>query len=184
MEEIAGWEGVAGVEAAQVGAEEKGAGEGHAEHLMRVHGDGVGGVAAGELVGVRGGEDGRAAPGGVDVQPEVVVAADGGEGAERVVGAQDRGAGRGVEVEGGLASVLCRGDEGREGGGIHAAGLGVHGHGPHGRGAEAEHLGGLFDAVVAVGRGEEDELEAVGGVAVRLGVRVEGVAGDHDGGGV
>ena len=184
VEEVAGREGVAGVEAAQVGAEEEGAGEGDAHHLVRVHGDGVGEVAAGELGRVGGGEDGGAAPGGVDVQPEAVLPADGGEGADGVVGAEDGGAGRRVEVEGRLALLLRRGDEGGEGGGVHAAGLRVHGDGADGRGAEAEHLGGLFDAVVAVGGGEEDEFQIVRGVAVGFGVGVEGVAGDDYGRGV
>ena len=184
VEEVAGREGVAGVEAAQVGAEEEGAGEGDAHHLVRVHGDGVGEVAAGELGRVGGGEGGGAAPGGVDVQPEAVLPADGGEGPDGVVGAEDGGAGRRVEVEGRLALRLRRGDEGGEGGGVHAAGVRVHGDGADGRGAEAEHLGGLFDAVVAVGRGEEDEFQIVCGVAVGFGGGVEGVAGDDYGRGV
>lgn len=37
---------------------------------------------------------------------------------------------------------------------------------------------------MAVGRGEEDELDVVGRVAVGFGVGVEGVAGDYYGGGV
>ena len=93
-------------------------------------------------------------------------------------------AGRGVEVEGREALVFGLGDEGGEGGRVHAAGLGVHGDGADGRGAEAEHLGGLFDAVVAVGRGEEDELEVVCRVAVGFGIWEEGVAGDYHGRGV
>lgn len=172
------------MEAAQVGAEEEGAGDGDAEHLVRVHGDGVGEVAAGQLGRVRGGEDGGAAPGGVEVQPEAVRAADGGEGLDRVVRAEDRGAGRRVEVKGRLALFLGGGDEGGEGGRVHAAGVGVHGDGADGGGAEAEHLGGFFDAVVAVGRGEKDQFEIVGRVAVGFGVGVEGIAGDDDGRGV
>ncbi len=62
VEEVVGGEGVAGVEAAEVGAEEEGAGEGDAHHFVRVHGDGVGEVASGELGGVRGGEDCGATP--------------------------------------------------------------------------------------------------------------------------
>lgn len=67
VEEVGGGYGVGGVEGAQVGAEEEGAGDGHAEHFVRVDGDGVGQVGSGQLVRVRGGEDGGSAPGGVDV---------------------------------------------------------------------------------------------------------------------
>ena len=80
--------------------------------------------------------------------------------------------------------VLGVGDAGRQGGGVHAADFWVHGHGPDGGGAETKHLCGFFDAVVAVGGGEEDQFEAVGRVAVGLGVREEGVAGDYHGRGV
>lgn len=184
MEEVGCGEGVAGVELAHVGAQEEGAGDGDAHHLVRVDGHRVGEVAAGQFAGVSRGEDGGAAPGGVDVQPEVVFLADGGEGFDGVVGAQDRRPGRGVEVEGRAALVFGFGDAGGEGGRVHAAGLGVHGDGADGRGAEAEHLGGFLDAVVAVGRGEEDELEVVGAVAVGFGVREEGIAGDYNGRGV
>lgn len=132
MEEVGCGEGVAGVELAHVGAEEEGAGDGDAHHLVRVDGHGVGEVAAGELVGVGRGEDGGAAPGGVDVQPEVVLPADGGEGSDGVVGAQDRGSRRGIEVEGREALVFGFGDAGGEGGRVHAASLGVHGDGADG----------------------------------------------------
>ena len=107
--------------------------------------------------------------------------ADGGEAGDGVVGAEDGGAGRGVEVEGRVTFSFGFGDEGGEGRGVHAAGLGVHGDAADGRGAEAEHLSGFLDAVVAVGGGEDDELETVCGVAVRFGVREEGVAGDYHG---
>ena len=40
----------------------------------------------------------------------------------------------------------------------------------------------LFDTVMAVSGGEEDQLETVHGVAVDFGVGVEGITGDHDGG--
>ena len=185
MEEVVCGEGVAGVEEAYVGAEEEGAGDWDAHHFVRVDGDGGGEVGAGEFLGrVGGGEDGGAAPGGVEVQPEVVALADGGEGRDGVVGAEDGGAGRGVEVEGRESLFLGLGDEGGQGGRVHAAGFWVHGHGPDGQGAEAEHLRRLFDAVVAVGRGEEDEFAAVGAVAVRLGVREQGITGDDYGRGV
>ena len=90
------------------------------------------------------------------MQPEVVSFADLGEGGDGVVGAEDGGAGGGVEVEGRVAFFFCLGDEGGEGGGGHAAGLGVYGDGADGGGAEAEHLGGLFYTVVAMGGGEDD----------------------------
>ena len=89
------------------------------------------------------------------MQPEVVAFADFGDGREGVVGAEDGGAGGGVDVEGCVAGGFGGGDGRGEGGGQHAAG-GVDGDGPHGGGAEAEHLRGFFDAVVAVGAGEED----------------------------
>lgn len=103
MEEVGGGEGVGPVKVAQVGGEEEGAGERDGHHLVRVDGDAVGAVGAGEFVFVGGGEDGGAAPGGVDVEPEVVGLADGGDGFEGVVGAEDGRAGGCVHVEGGLA---------------------------------------------------------------------------------
>ena len=184
VEEVRGREGVAGVEAAQVRPEQERARDGDPHHLVRVHRDGIGQVAARQFVRVGGREDGRPAPGGVDVQPEPVLLAEGRERGDGVVGAEDGGAGRGVEVEGREALVLGVGDAGRQGRRVHAAGFWVHGNGPDGRGAEAEHLRGLFDAVVAVGGGEEDQFEAVGRVTVGLGVREEGVAGDDHGRGV
>ena len=110
MEEVVGREGVAGVELAHVGSEEEGARDGDAHHFVRVDGDGVGEVAPRELVGVRGREDGRSAVRGVDVEPDVVGSADGSEGGNGVVGAQDGGAGRGVQVEGGAAFFFGGGD--------------------------------------------------------------------------
>ena len=102
-----------------------------------------------------GGEDGGAAPGAVDVQPEVVTGADGGDGGEGIVGAEDGGARCGVHVEDRVAGGFGFGDARLEFGGDHAAG-GVDGDGPDGGGAEAEHLRGFFDAVVAMSAGEDD----------------------------
>ena len=110
VEEVGGGQGVAGVEAAQVGAEQERAGDGDPHHLVRVHRDGIGQLAAGQFVRVRGREDGGAAPGGVDVQPELVLLAEGRERGDGVVGAQDSGAGGGVEVEGRETLVLGVGD--------------------------------------------------------------------------
>lgn len=62
MKEVVRREGVAAVELAHVGAEEEGAGDWYAHHFVRVHGDGVGEMAAGEFARVGGGEDGRSAP--------------------------------------------------------------------------------------------------------------------------
>lgn len=129
-----------------------------------------------------GGEDGGTAPGSVDVQPEVLLAADLRDGADGVVASQHGRARRRVDVKGGFALAPGAGDEGFEGGRAHAAGGAVDGDGPYGRGAEAEHLRGFFDAVVAVGAGEEDEGAV--GIAIFLGGGEEGVAGDDDGGGV
>ena len=103
MEEIVRGEGVRGVEGAHVCAKEEGARYRHAHHFVRVDGYGVCEVAATEFVFVVGGEDRGTAPGGVDVQPDVVGFADFGEGWDRVVGAEDGGAGGGVEVEGRVA---------------------------------------------------------------------------------
>ena len=50
-----------------------------------------------------------------------------------------------------------------------------------GGGAEAEHLGSFLDAVVAVGAGEEEELEVIGRVAVFFRVWIKGIAGDDYG---
>ena len=77
-------------------------------------------------------EDGGTAPGGVEVEPHAVSLADGSEGFDGVVGAEDGGAGRGVQVKGGEALFFGLVDEGVEGGGIHAAGLGVYGNGADG----------------------------------------------------
>lgn len=115
------------------------------------------------------------------MQPHFVGFADVGECGDGVVGAEDGGAGRGVEVEGRLAGFFGFFYEGDEGVGVHAAGFGGNGDGDDGGGAEAELLRGLGDAVVAVGGGEEDEFEVVGCVAVGFGHGVEGVAGDYYG---
>ena len=47
---------------------------------------------------------------------------------------------------------------------------------------EAEHLGRFFNAVVAMGAGEECEFAAFGEVAVLFGVGKQRVAGNDDGG--
>lgn len=181
VEEVAGGEGIGEMEATDVGGEEEGAGDGDAEHFVGVDGDAVCFFGTGEFGALGGGEDEGAAPGAVDVEPQVVFLADGGDFVEGVEGAQDGGAGGGVDVEGG--AVLGEGllDQGFELRGDHAA-LFVDGDGPDGGAAETEHLGGLFDAVVAVGAGEEHE--AVVAIAVFLGAGVEVVARDHDRGGV
>ena len=111
------------------------------------------------------------------MQPEVVSSADGGEVGEGIVGAEDSGAGGGVDVEGRVPVGLGFFDLGREGGGEHSAGR-VGGDGPDGRRAETEHLGCFLDAVVTVGAGEEDELAVLGGVTVLLRVGEQGVTGD------
>lgn len=96
MEEVGGGKGVGGVALAKVGAEEEGACDWYAHHFVRVYGDGVGEVTSLQFVFVGWGEDGGTAPGGVDVQPDVVLLADFGEGFDGVVGAEDGGAGGGV----------------------------------------------------------------------------------------
>lgn len=95
------------------------------------------------------GEDGGTAPGTVDVQPEVVLFADGGDGFEGVVRAEDGGAGCGVDVEGGFAFGFGFLNEFLEGGGDHPA-LRVDGDGPHVVGSETAHLSCFFEGVVAV----------------------------------
>ena len=116
---------------------------------MRVDGDGGREVGARELAGVRAGKDGGAAPRGVNVQPDAVLLADGREGPDGVVRAEDGGAGRGVEEERGAAFFFGRGDAGGEGGRVHGAGFWVDGDGADGGGAETECLGGFFDAIVS-----------------------------------
>ena len=83
-----------------------------------------------------------------------------------------------------MAGFFCCGDEGEEGGGVHAAGFWVHGDVADSGGAEAKLLRGASDTVMAVDRGEQDEFEVVGCVAVGFGGGVEGVAGDYYGSGV
>jgi len=58
----------------------------------------------------------------------------------------------------------------------------VDGDGPDRRGAQAAGYGGLFDRVVPVDAGEENEGAGRAGVARGLALGVEGVAGDDDGG--
>lgn len=100
---------------------------------MRVDGDGIRQVRSIQSVlGQRPREDGRTAPGGVDVQPEVVRAADLGDGAQGVVAAQDGRAGGGVDVEGGFVFGLGLGDEGFEGRRVHAARCAGCGYRPDG----------------------------------------------------
>ena len=162
MEQIIRRQRIRRMELSQIGPEQERARHRHPHHLMRVDGDGIRQVRPIEpFLRQRRREDGRTAPGGVDVQPEVVRAADLGDGAQGVVAAQDGRAGGGVDVEGGFVFGVGLGDEGCEGRGVHAARCAGCGHRPDGRGAEAEHLGGFFDAVVAVSAGEEDQV--VGG---------------------
>lgn len=101
-----------------------------------------------------GGEDDGPAPGAVDVQPDVVLLADGGEGREGVEGAKDRGAGCGVEEEGGFASLFTFDYEALEFGGNHAP-LVIDGDADDVRTAQAVEVGGFFDGVVPVGGGED-----------------------------
>lgn len=96
---------------------------------MRVHSQGIGKVTAGKLVLVSGGKDGRAAPRGVDVHPEVELLADGRDFLKGVVAPQDGGAGGGVDVKGGEALVEGLLDEAAEFRGDYPA-AGVDGDGP------------------------------------------------------
>ena len=107
-------------------------------------------MAAGHAVAVRGGEDAAAAPGAVDVEPDVVLGAEGGEWGDRVVGAEDGGPGGRVEVEGSEALGFGGGDEAGEGGGVHGAGFGVDGDGADGGGADLIHDFGVSLACLGV----------------------------------
>lgn len=87
MEKIRGRESVSGVELAEIGAEEEGACDGDAHHFVGVDGDGVGEVRPGEFRRVFRGEDGGAAPRGVNMKPEGMGLADRGNSGDGVIGA-------------------------------------------------------------------------------------------------
>lgn len=126
-----------------------------------------------------GGEDGGAAPRGVDVEPEVVRFADLGDFGEGVIGAEDGGSRRGVDVEGGFLFRLGFEDERVELGGDHAA-LGVDGDGDHVVGSESTHLRGFLQGVMPMGGGKEHEfMRCIAGFP-RLGEEI--VSSDDDGG--
>lgn len=177
MEQIPRGQRVGAVEHGQVPRQQEGAGQGHVHHLVRVDGDAVGAVGAGEPVAVRGGEGDGPAPGRVDVQPEPELGAHVRERVEGVERAQHRRARRRVDVERRQARFLGGEDGGAERGGHHAA-RAVDGHGDDAPRPHARRRGGLLHAVVSVGAGEEREGE--GGVAVGLGDWVEGVARDDE----
>ena len=74
-----------------------------AHEFVRVPSDRVGALDAGEFVAQLLRQQTATAPRGVDVEPEVVLGADVGDGTHRVEGAQDGGAAGAVDVEGPVA---------------------------------------------------------------------------------
>ena len=132
---------------------------------MRIDGDAVCEACTCEARGCVGGrEDYGPAPAAVNVQPDVVGAADGRERGEGVEGAVHGGAGCGVEEEGRFTFGFGGEHEGLEFRGDDAP-AGVDGDGDHARCAEAVEIGGFFDAVVAVGGCEDFQIQ----VAVAVG---------------
>ena len=88
VEQVASGQRHGGPEGAQVVREQEAACHGHTEHLVGRDGDAVGEVGALKVLGARlRVEDDAAAPGPVNMQPEVVRLADGGELCERIEGA-------------------------------------------------------------------------------------------------
>lgn len=105
-------------------------------------------------------------------------AGDGSNLLERVEGAEDRRASRGIDEEGRLPRVLGGDDEPLQLGGDHGA-IVADGDGDEVAGAEADHLCCFLEGIVAVRGGEDDEV--VGAIAIGLGGGVERVAGDDEG---
>src|SRR5690606_7419330 len=106
---------------------------GHEQALVRVEGDGVGVLDAGECGAAAFGELEAAAVGGVDVVPEVLVAGEVGQGRQRVDGAGAGGAGGAGQEEGAQAGGAVGGDEAGGGVGVHAQ-VGCGGYGADGGG--------------------------------------------------
>ena len=182
VEEVACGEGECAVEGVHVAAEEKAGGDGGTEHLVRVDGDAVCEVGACKARGCVGWvEDYAAAPGAVDVEPEVVCFADCRERGEGVKGSLDGRAGCGVEEQGCFAPSLGLVDAAFELSGDHAAAV-VDRDGDDVSGAQAKEVCGFLDRVVAVGRGEEGEL--VASIAIGLCLWVQCVSGYGNGRGV
>jgi hypothetical protein len=115
------------------------------------------------------------------VKPHVVRLAYFGQRGEGIERALYGGSGCGVEEEGCLAPVFAFLDEAFEFRGDDLSGW-VDGYADDGRGSKAVEVGGFFDRVVPVGRGEEFELESA--VALGFGRGVQGVASDDNGCGV
>ncbi|CRK12882.1 hypothetical protein BN1723_009839 [Verticillium longisporum] len=177
VEQVAGRQRVGLVEHGEVVGQEERARDGDVEHLVGVDGQRIGKFDAGELALLLRREDDGPAPAAIDVQPESKLLADLGNLHKGVKGPHDRGAGRGIDVEGRLALVPGLDDELAQRLGDHAT-LRVDGDGPDVGGAEAARQRALLDRVVTVGAGEEDECVRPVAVCPRLGVQA--VAGDDD----
>ena len=100
VEKVAGLEAVCAPKDTHVTGQEEGAGDGYAEHLVRVGSDAAGSLDTCKLVTVLFREDGAAAPGGIDVHPEVVFFAEVRDFGERVKGAENSGTKGSVDEEG------------------------------------------------------------------------------------
>lgn len=100
VEEVSGFDSIGAPKDAHVAREQKGAGDGDAEHFVRVRGDAAGTLYALQFVFVFVGEDGGASPGAIDVKPQAVLIAEVRDLVERVTGAQDGGSSSGVDEEG------------------------------------------------------------------------------------
>lgn len=130
----------------------------HATHeLVRVPRDRVGALHAGQLVAQLVRQQAAATPGGVDVQPHVVLGAQVRNRLDRVEGAQHGGAAGAVHIEGPVAGLDARQDQALEFVGPHAAAL-VAGHLDHVVDAEAAGGAGALTRVVALWAAEMGRL--------------------------
>lgn len=184
VEQVRRIDPVRAMEHAHVRAQQERARHGHVHHLVRIDRHAVRELdaaqpAAAAAAALYSGKDDGPAPRRVDMQPEPLALAHGADFGQRVIRAEHGGSRGGVDVERGVSLGAGAGDERGELGGQHAA-CGVDGDEPDGVGAEAGDGGGLFDAVVTVGRGEDDE--ALGGVAGGLGGGEEVAAGGDEAG--
>lgn len=160
MEEVSGFDSVGAPKDAHVAREQEGAGDGDAEHLVRVRGDAAGTFYPLEFVFVFVGEDGGTSPGAIDVHPQAVLITEICDIIERVTGAQDGGSGCGVDEEGFEALEASFFQERGKGIDSHSP-LRVHRYLPHVFGADTACLRCFCDAIVTVLAGEHDQVPPI-----------------------
>ena len=160
VEEVSGFDSVGAPKDAHVAREQKGAGDGDAEHLVRVGCDAAGTFYPLDFVLVFVGEDGGASPGAIDVQPQAILVTEVCDIVEWVAGAQNGRSGCDVDEEGFEALEASFFQQRGEGIDSHSS-LRVHWYLPHVLGADTACLRCFRDAIVAVLAGEDDQIPPI-----------------------